>query len=84
MRKCKYIGAADFQIFDAVVTVFKPGEYFYHKINYSYNKTNPWHEMYNLNHIIITTFSRGEFDKLFIDVSKERKEKLKKLNDLYI
>ena len=81
MRKCKYIGLADFQIVDSVVTVFKTGDCFYYNINYSYNKTNPWYLIFDSNNTNITTFSRGEFDKLFIDMSKERKKKLKKLKE---
>lgn len=79
MKKCKYIGPG-FVIFDSIVSELKNGEFFCYKINYSFNKTNPWHEIYNLNHINITTFSRGEFDKMFIDISEERKKKLNKIN----
>jgi hypothetical protein len=35
----------------------------------------------SVNGTNITTFSRGEFDKWFIDVSEERRKKIKKLND---
>ena len=81
MKKCKYIGLKDFEIIDSVVTVFKPGDYFYYDVNYSYNKTNPWHLIFDSNNTNITTFSRGEFSKMFIDVIEERKQKLKKLNE---
>lgn len=80
MKKCKYIGPG-FVLFDSIVSELKTGEYFYYYVNYSFNKTNPWYQIYNLNQRNITTFSRGEFGDMFIDLSDERKEKLKKINE---
>lgn len=83
MRKCKYIGQESSYLFTI-------GEYYYYEIikyknnNTKYEMPFPYH-IYNTSNItkVIGTFSKDYFDVLFFDIEKERKEKLKKLNEKF-
>lgn len=80
MRKCKCIKHGDFSLI--------VGNYYYYKINYSGEENNladlyPYHIYEYINsHSAFATFSKRYFDALFVDITKERKQKLEKLKNV--
>ena len=80
MRKCQYISLEKSYL-------FTPGNYYYYEIiKYKNNNTKykipfPYH-VYDIcdRSKLISTFSENYFNEIFLDLGKERIEKLKKLN----
>ena len=75
MRKCKCIKHGDFSLI--------VGNYYYYKINNHPYELYPYHIYSVLEpHSAFANFSQEYFDNLFIDIIKERKQKLEKLQKI--
>jgi len=75
MRKCKFLGYRDSVSYSLIKN----------KI-YSYEISNidssfPYHIYDDIEYSPLTTYSKGYFNALFIDIAKLRKLKLEKLNE---
>lgn len=75
MKTCKCIKSGNFSLI--------VGNYYYYEINYHPYEVYPYHIYSSLNlNKPFANFSKKYFDNLFIDIIKERKQKLKKLNEI--
>lgn len=77
MRKCRCR-------IDKFSSVIKKNSTFYYQINNKHDMNFPYLIFNNHNdEQPIATFSKDYFDVIFIDIQKERKEKIKKLNEKF-
>lgn len=70
MRKCKFLGYSDGEALSLI-----KGKIYSYEIS-GIDTSFPYHIYDNVKYSPIATYSKGYFNALFIDIKKQRKEKL--------